>query len=59
MAKARRRSLLEDEDVRLLGKNESSGGDVCERCGHTRAEHDDDGACECGRCEEFLEFDST
>lgn len=52
---SRRRSLLEDEEVRLTGKDESSSGDVCGRCNHTREEHDDDGACACG-CEEFVEF---
>lgn len=56
---SRRRSLLEDEDVRLTGKDESSSGDVCERCGHTREEHELEdvhgGSCVCG-CEEFVEF---
>ena len=55
---ARRRSPLE-EDVSILGKYEPSGGDVCERCGCTRDEHDEDDGCACGRCERFLEFDST
>lgn len=58
MAQSRRRSPLEDESFGILGKHEPSSGDVCERCGCTREKHDDDG-CACGRCEEFLEFDST
>jgi len=58
MAQARRRSLLEDEDLHVLEKDESSGGDVCARCDCRRDEHDDDG-CACGKCAAFSEFDST
>lgn len=44
----RRRSLLEDDDFAEIGeRDESSGGDVCERCGRTRAEHTDDGDEKC------------
>jgi hypothetical protein len=50
----RRRSLLEDEDFRLVGKDQSSSGDVCEGCNCTRDKHHEDG-CECGKCEEFEE----
>lgn len=59
MAKSRRRSLLEDDDFQILGKHEPASGDVCERCGCTREKHDEGVGCACGKCEEFLEFDST
>lgn len=55
MAQSRRRSLLEDDDFRIVGKrDESSSGDVCECCGCIRAKHDEDG-CACGKCEGFEE----
>jgi hypothetical protein len=54
----RRRSLLEDDGFAEIGRSESSGGDLCERCGCTRGKHGD-GECACGKCDEFLEFDST
>ena len=53
MTPRRRRSLLEDDELSEIGeRDESSSGDVCERCGCVRAKHAD-GECECGRCEEF------
>lgn len=60
MKRRRGRSLLEDDDLHVLGREESSGGDVCERCGCTRDKHtEEDGCTKCGRCEQFMEFDST
>lgn len=53
MAPKRRRSLLEDDELVQVGeRDETSSGDVCERCGCTRAKHSDAG-CACGKCSEF------
>jgi len=51
----RRKSLLEDDDLVLLGRTETSGGDICERCGHVRDAHTEDRCtrdkCECEKFE--------
>lgn len=62
MGPRRRRSLLEDDFEFVEKTDESSGGDVCESCGHARDRHEDGGACvgvngkDCGgKCEGFVE----
>jgi len=55
MSLRRRRSLLEDESLTILGREEPSSGDVCERCGCARSKHTDEDGCACGKCEEFVE----
>jgi hypothetical protein len=52
MIPRRRRSLLEDDGLTILGRAEPSSGDVCEGCGCTRGKHDEDG-CACGKCGGF------
>jgi hypothetical protein len=52
MSPSRRRSLLEDESLVVLGRDEASSGDVCERCGCARGKHTEDG-CACGKCDKF------
>jgi len=60
-SRRRKRSLLEDDElVEIDEPSAASGGDLCERCGCVRAKHEDGkGPCSCGKCEQFLEFDST
>jgi len=49
----RRRSLLEDDELSEIGgRDESSGSDVCERCGRSRDKHVEGGD---EKCEEFVE----
>lgn len=56
MSVPRRRSLLEDDELSEIGgRDESSSGDVCERCGCTRGKHGEDGCKGCKKCEEFVE----
>lgn len=50
--KQRKKSLLEDDDLSVLGRNEPSSGDICETCGCERGRHTD-GACMCGKCDGF------
>lgn len=56
-ASRRRRSLLEDDELAEIGgRDETSSGDVCERCGCPRSKHEEGGGacrgCKKG-CEEF------
>jgi hypothetical protein len=57
----RRRSLLEDDElVEIAERPAASSGDLCERCACARTKHEHgNGPCSCGKCEEFLGFDST
>ena len=60
MTPRRRRSLLEDDSLVVVGgRDEASSGDVCERCGHTRGAHSENGCgvrnCKCGEFEDDVE----
>lgn len=55
MKRRRRLSLLEDDELVVVrGRDETSSGDVCERCGCVRGKHSENG-CSCGKCEEFVD----